>query len=288
MMQIKLPCEIFGKHELESRSGFHVLACSDLLKKHQSLISESFHFQWLCDPRCTDTIYPRVWFFFPLSSTEGLLVLFEDAGSDPRPHALRRTVGLCERRQCHDLLSALKSGNEPRFKLNEVDAIWEFEIDSGKESHSFAWEQGYLQCGNKSSYHLSVPARAVKDQAADTRETASLLTSKPLYLSHLAAMILGGVIALMTSSLLSSDAQESNTPPDDPARPLNLQQQYSSLISEAEDLARAYRQQIQCSKTLIDALNVFYQHSGHHLSLPQKEQLERYIHLFQNQVKKRD
>ncbi len=278
MIQIELPCELYGKSSADLARGFHVICCSSQLKKWEGDISKIFDFQWLSDASYAHHTYPQVWYFLPLTPNLGLLALFEDAGSDPRPHVMRRVVALCERAKSHDLLTALKAGNVPRYTIDQGRAVWALEIQRAKPDTVFPWSQCYLQLGDESCYRLKINGY---NQNQYITSAPKKLDLKP-YITHAAFFLLGAIMLACGMSIFDDDQQESRQGAfSESSSRTSLQQQYNSLIHDAEELLSAHKQQEEKQARLSERLHAFYQYSGHHLSLAQREQLEQFITLFE-------
>ncbi len=227
MKQLKIPCQVYGKQlgAARRRSSYHVIVCAAELDEYQARITQELNFQWLCLPSRQQEPYRDVWYFLVLDEQRGLLCHFQDAGFDPRPHVLRRTVGLLQRAQHADFLAQLQRSNPSQLSGDvSPEGTWSVHIEEtegveGRASarESFDWRTSLLQAGSPETYSLT---RLRESSTSSTRQTGrimraitSIFTSPTLrpYLPHILCLIIGILLSLF---LIPSGSDAPSAPTD--------------------------------------------------------------------------
>ncbi len=160
-MKLTLPAQVYGKQKGIEKAPYETLSTAPELEALAAEIQRTLSFQWLGDGS-SDRL-PEVWYLYllPSSPNQALLCRFEDVGADPRPHTLRRTVGLCTREHA-TLLAAIRNGKARDINTAlHTHGQWmlEYEDCSGKEFSE--WKSGFLQEGATGSYELRVQGEKV-------------------------------------------------------------------------------------------------------------------------------
>ncbi len=252
MKQLQIPCQVYGKQLGAARSScYHVIVSAAELDEYQVRITQELNFQWLCLPARQQEPYRDVWYFLALDEQRGLLCQFQDAGADPRPHVLRRTVGLLQRAHHADFLAELQS-IKPSQLSGDVSAegIWSVHIEEsegieGKASAPppFDWRTSLLQAGSPETYSLT---RLRESSASSTRQTGrikraitTIFTSPTLrpYLTHILCLIIGILLSLFLISSGSGDAPSAPTAAAAPTSRVVLQHERDDDLTSRE-LAR--------------------------------------------------